>query len=221
MPEVDVHIKYRCANAPPSHDEMTQSEREAAEIEAHKDLDGREPCSVCGRKFLRDRLPVHEQICLRNASKGPRPKFESAKQRAIADDDAPVGRSRSRLTKPRASETGNRPQPKATKSRPKPEAQPSAKATTKSRPKAQREAPLSNSKPDAVVEGASKRPAGAAPPSNGGRKTLLRHKKVDPFVASPGRFEPSRNGSGRIDTKPRILPTNVTSADNPLLTGWG
>lgn len=97
MPEVDVHVKFRCANAPPDESlaNMTTEEKTIAEKAADDDLDGRDPCSICGRKFLRSRLSVHEEICRKNAAKGPRPKFNSAKQRAIQDEDAVPTRSRS------------------------------------------------------------------------------------------------------------------------------
>ncbi|CAJ1403976.1 unnamed protein product [Effrenium voratum] len=41
------------------------------------------PCSCCGRRFRENRLPVHEEICFRNAAK-QRTVFESSRQRCEA-----------------------------------------------------------------------------------------------------------------------------------------
>ena len=42
---------------------------------------GLEPCAICGRTFLPESLARHAPICQKNASKGNRKQFDTAKQR--------------------------------------------------------------------------------------------------------------------------------------------
>lgn len=161
---------------------------------------GLAPCNVCGRKFAPDRLGVHQRICRSNASRPePRPPGEQAR-----------GRRGERRPGPAASLGGWRQQREDFL-----RAMRSAKAAGRAEHGAS--AGLLPDLPGRAQAAAHGARGGAGPrprpPRSSGRRAAREPDYENAFGGGGPRFaaeDPWTSGGGPI------MPTNETSADNPL-----
>lgn len=234
-PDEAVHLATRCPNAPPA------PERSSGSIggspypsENEQGLDGRVACCVCGRRFARDRIAKHEGIC-QASSRRTRPTFNSALQRQTEDMSVfgspgglPGNRTRAKSTFTNAN---GRYQSKAAKQAPSsssnvvPGNLPHSEDRDIAAPRNGSDGPCAlqhhiNSESDVISGSASRKTTATAgkatlPPRLPTKTERLRHSKPN-ILPSGSRGGPTVVASN--GPKPKIIPSNVTSPDNPLLS---
>lgn len=208
-------MKVRCLKAPKKESEIDDN------LDLKLDLlDGRDPCVYCKRKFLRDRLAYHEEVCAKIVAKSPRQPFNSSRQRAVERSvHAYVGTKNQKDFILKAGEKMEEEIHDSFVSRTKPLRLGSPAA-------ASRCVAEKSPRNETVTEwkrGVMSQPLVSSIKA-GGKKMVHKKKenghslnlklKKDPLTISDGTLSP-RPGD-RLTSKAKILPSNISSPDNPL-----
>lgn len=207
-PDRAAHLETRCSAAP--HDEKQQ----ALDVAEQSDInnDGLVPCNACGRRFFRDRIATHERIC-QKVSLRARPIFHSERQRQIEDDKdfRPSQRRQSALRSEPFSKDGSSFKTAQTAS--------SVSISHVATRNVKKETTADTDCQDIPRTKVSLTPKQRAQRQNSATTLKNPRLQTQSKCAAPCRpMTPQLGRFSGVEGRPKIITSNVTSRDNPLLT---